>query len=252
MPGAMLRSISIALVVSCLLTAGCATTPVGRSSLELATEVDREQYGIGDPVVVTVWLQNLGRRTITVPRFDKNVLRFLYAARDSGVQIEREPVSSKSVAPVPVELGPNESMDRRFLFTRMTTREGEYALLVTFKGAVTDSGWMEPAVHAGDAFFIVAAPVSLERDPANGMILKKQAIKLAEAEAKGKVTASRAVLEPLKDSQNRDTGLYTWVVLLRAESAGGSEQEYAVQVNAYTGRVTPLELSLGSGEDPAP
>ena len=242
-------------VLVCLLAAGCGSTQVGASSLRLAADMDQTQYRIGDPVVVTVALENRDKRAVVVPRFDKSVLRFVYADRETGMQIESDPVSSKLVAPVPVELRSGWT-SRRFLFTRMTGKEGQYALLVTFK-ASPDGAMIGPAAHAPPEVFSVTGPVSLRRDPANGMILKAQALELAEAQVRSQganIIASRAVLQPA--DKTCDTGLYTWIVLLKAALPDATERDYAFEVDAYRGRARrALDLSppdTGGAEEPAP
>ena len=158
------------------------------------------------------------------------------------------------VVPEPQEIAPGRSLMGRFLFIRLTEEEGNYALLASFEGVISEGEAFVDRVYAQAVPFRVDPPVALERDRANGLVLKAQAIELARREAKGEVKANRALLVPLDE-----TGLYTWVVMLRTAPSDGLEEQYAVQVSPYTGRVTPLELDLSlqqpegwAGQGPLP
>jgi len=119
----------------------------------------------------------------------------------------------------------------------MTEEEGDYALLVSFKGAVADKTLIEDTVYSPPVEFRVSGEVGLKRDKVNGLILKAQAIDLAKAKAGGDVTYARAVLMDLGRS-----GLFTWVVMLTEKLPKDRVRKYAIQVDAYTGKVRPLEL----------
>jgi hypothetical protein len=188
----------------------------------LTASLDREVYRVGEALTATVLLRNEGTETAFVPRFDHQTLTFTFAQKDVGVPIRHDPVCSRSAW---------------FLFTRLTAEEGEYALQVDFKGAVSQSGAVGHVIQSPLAFYRVVKPVALKRDQTSGLILKAQATELAEREVSCRVAASRTVLVPLED-----TGLYVWVVMLRTAPVEGPERGCAVQVNPYTGRAAPLEL----------
>jgi hypothetical protein len=203
----------------------------------LTASLDREVYRVGEALTATVLLRNEGTETAFVPRFDHQTLTFTCAQKDVGVPIRHDPVCSRSIAPESKDLEPAKSVLRKFLFTRLTAEEGEYALQVDFKGAISESGAVGHVIQSPLVFYRVVEPVALKRDRTSGLILKAQAMELAEREVGCKVTASRTVLVPLDD-----TGLYVWVVMLRTAPVEGPERGCAVQVNPYTGRAAPLEL----------
>ena len=97
---------------------------------------------------------------------------------------------------------------------------------------MTESAALPETLYSEAVPFRVVQPTALRRDPTNGLILKAQALELAERTVEGKVKAKRAVLVPLEK-----TGLYTWVVLFRTAPPDGPEKQYAVQVSPYTGKV---------------
>jgi len=223
-------------VFICLLIIGCASAPTA-SDLALAVSVDRATYRIGDPLVATVYLENKTARAVEAPRFDTHSLKFTYGKKGLNARIRREPVHSGAIPPKRRTVRPGGSVIRRFLFTRMTEEEGDYALLVSFKGAVADKTLIEDTVYSKPVEFRVSGEVGLKRDKVNGLILKTQAITLAKAKAGGEVTYARAVLMDLGRS-----GLFTWVVMLTEKLPKDRVRKYAVQVDAYTGKVRPLEL----------
>lgn len=217
--------------------AGCATAPPSASDLALRVSVDREVYRIGDPLVAKVRLHNKTSYVVDVPRFDAHSLKFMYSKKDSNARIRREPVYSRAIAPWPRTVEPGGSISRRFLFTRITVEEGECALLVSFKGAIADKAVLDETVYSVPARFRVSGEIGIKRDKVNGLVLKAQAIDLAKAKAGGEVTFARAVLVELGKS-----GLFTWVVMLTEKRPQGRVRKYAVQVDAYTGKVRPLAL----------
>jgi hypothetical protein len=223
-------------VFICLLIIGCASAPTA-SDLALAVSVDRATYRIGDPLVATVYLENKAARAVEAPRFDTHSLKFTYGKKGLNARIRREPVHSRAIAAQARTVEPGGRITRRFLFTRITVEEGEYALLASFKGAVADEAMIEGTVYSKPAGFRVGKEIGLKRDKVNGLILKAQAIDLAKAKAGGDVTYARAVLMDLGKS-----GLFTWVVMLTETRPNGPVRKHAVQVDAYTGRVKSLEL----------
>jgi len=217
---------------------GCVTSStVSELPLVLSVSLDREQYDVGEPVVVTVGLENRGRRAVDVPRFDAQSLKFMAGLKGVNTRVYREPVASAEVEPQGRQVKPGEAATRQFLFTRLSEQEGEYALLVSLKGIVVKGELLDDVLYATPVPFRVTSRVSLRRDPVNGMILKEQAVEIARKSVVGEVKETRAVLVPLGDS-----GLFTWLVMLRAQTSDGKEKRSVIQVDPYTGRVRPLEL----------
>jgi hypothetical protein len=230
-------ALAIALVA---LAGGCATAP-RQDPQRLRLSLDADAYRIGQAVVATVWLSNSGSGVLHSPGLDEDTLQFMYGAKGTSERIVREPVHSQAVASQPQELKAGEAAMRRFLFTRLTGEEGDYALLASFRGAASEDGLVYDRVYAEPVPFKVSGPVLYERDPVNGLILKKQTVALATQAAGEGAEVVRAVLVPLGES-----GLYTWAVLLKGRGPDGSAGESALQVNPYTGQVSPLAIELPS------
>jgi len=236
-------------VLGALLT-GCAPQQTPDPPIELSLSVDQESYRIGDPLVLTVRLTNRGRRPADVPRFDHETLRFTYGTKGLDARFRREPVFSAHVVNEPYRVPPGEFIERRFLFTRLTAEAGEYLVLASFQGALIREELVPYEIHARPASYRVTKEVGFQRDPGNGLLLKAAAVDLAKRSvAPGKVAAERTVLVPLGE-----TGLFTWAVLLRVEEPGKPPLNQAVRVNAYTGRVEPIEWKAAEElpEEPAP
>jgi len=193
-------------------------------------------------MVVTVELNNEGPREVHIPRFDARTLTFYCAKAGTGVRVVHEPVEAVGTEPVRHDVGPGQPVVRRFLFTRTTLEEGDHALLVSFKGAFAGETLVEQTAFAEPVQFRVEQPIVLERDPASGLMRKREAIRLAARAAAGPVAEQRAVLVPLGS-----TGLYVWVVWVRLKESPAGEAVF--QVNPYTGRTEPLEI--GNQEAPA-
>ncbi|MFP4057345.1 MAG: hypothetical protein ACLF0G_10795 [Candidatus Brocadiia bacterium] len=238
--GARRAASAAALALLAAVVAGCGPRRGAAPPLALSASLDREQYAVGEPLVVALRLENRGRRAVELPQFTHQAVKFLYGCTERGApRIIRQPVHSRQVAPQPRHLEPGESLRRRFLFTRLTDEPGEYALLAGFKGAVVGGTWTDQRVYAQPVAYRVGEQVALRRDPTSGMLLKAQAVELARREGEGEVANARGVLVPLGE-----TGLYTWVVLLEVRGEDG-ERRRVVQVNPYSGRVEPLPLKNG-------
>ena len=235
------------LLLAAALAAGCATTStIPELPLVLSVSLDREQYDIGDPVVVTVRLENRGRREVDVPRFDPQSVKFITGLKSLTPRVHREPVTSAEMEAQVRQVKPGEATARRFLFTRLSEEEGEYALLVSLKGVVVKGELLDNVLYATPVPFKVTSRVSLKRDPVNGMILKEQAAEIARKAAGGVVKEEKTVLVPLGES-----GLFTWLVMLRVQMPDGKEKKSTVQVDPYMGKVRPVELKPPGEAEPA-
>jgi hypothetical protein len=230
-----------------VLGAGCASQAVTTPPVELSVTLDRSTYRIGDAVVATVALKNTSPDMLDLPQFDARVLDFKYGQSGLYPRIHRAPVTSKDVVPRPRQVEPSGAVARRFVFTRLTEEEGKYVVLATFKGGVIADGELIPqSIYAKPAAFEVTEEVGLERDRADGLIRKAQAIEIVKAQLGGQGTQFRAVLVPLGKS-----GLVTWVVMFRFQTPDGQEGRRVVQVDPYLGKVRSLKAKQGSGRTSA-
>jgi hypothetical protein len=218
-----------------ILVAGCASAET-RAPLVLSLDLDKPEYRIGDTVVATVSVKNESSKAMNALALEHRAVTFLSGEKGGSARIRREPVFSAEVPPEPQQMAAGECLTRRFLFTRLTERAGQHALIADFKSAAASGGLMATTVFSAPAAFRVKDEVGVKRDPASGLILKAQAVELAKAGAGGEVTEARPVLAPLGQS-----GLYTWIVLMTVRMPDGTEHKKGVQVDPYHGKVRPLE-----------
>jgi hypothetical protein len=223
--------------LAAFLCAGCTAAAPMAQPVRLSLHLDQDTYRIGEPVTALVRLHNASDETLLVPRFDRANLHFLVGNKGGATRVRREPVASREELPRPREAEPGAELLRRFLFTRLTEKEGEYGLIASVQEVAVGREILPAPVYSTPAAYSVERPVALRRDR-NGMILKAQALELAGDAANGRALRSRAVLIPLGK-----TGLFTWVVLMWGEGEDG-ERERVVQVNPYTGRAEPLSVEL--------
>jgi hypothetical protein len=217
---------------------GCASLRGGsdRPTVELSISLDKSSYRTGEPLIAEVRLSNPTGRQLVLPSFDANALRFMQGEKGLHARVVRDPVHSKTAVSRPRTVVSGGWTARRFVFTRVTLEPGHFALLVSMKRTAVEGEPLPNALYAASDPFEVTKEVALRRDPANGLILKDQAIEIAKAEVPGNATRARAVLMPMGDS-----GLFTWVIAVRIEE-GESARTHTVQVDPYVGRIRPLKL----------
>lgn len=223
-----------------LVAIGCAGQQTVRElPVAVTVQTDKVAYDIGEPVIVTVRVQNAGKNALILPRLDGEALRFRMTMQGENPVIERQPVESKEVRPELREVLPGQSTERKFLFTRLTMEEGQFVVSVTLKGMVIDKQAVEDAVFSKPAAYAVSGKVALRRDVANGMILKEQALELARGLYLAQNSVSKCkeeiVLMPLGQS-----GLFNWVVVFTTGAAGKEDAQW-FEVNPYTGKTQRVE-----------
>ncbi|MFO7900684.1 MAG: hypothetical protein R6V58_16690 [Planctomycetota bacterium] len=227
---------------------GCVGASKKRPVVSVLLSVNQETFKVGEPVIATVLVENRSSARVVLRRFDGKTAEFICSGKGTHKRQYREPVQSKTVAAAAHEIGPGGSSSRAFLFTRLTEQPGEYALLSQVKGVVVDDELLAHAVFSEPAEFRVTDEVWVRRDPHSGLILEKEAVRLAEESASGEVVKTKALLARMGDS-----GLYMWLVRVREKRPGGGERIYTVKVNPYLGRVSrfgepALEKAGGAGE----
>lgn len=221
------------------LAAGCASSRQGQPPVSVTISLAREEYRVGEPLFVTVRIENRGDERVVLPRFDHDAVQFITGRKGVAQRTYREPVYSQEVIPQPREIGPLQSVSRDFLFTQATCEAGDCAMIAVLKAskALVGSTVLTEAIYAEPVRYRVIEEVALRRG-IDGLVLRDQALELARKYAPGPVVGERAVLVPMGES-----GLVTWVVMLTVKQPDGKEQNYAVQVDPYLGKLRPLERS---------
>jgi membrane-bound inhibitor of C-type lysozyme len=234
---AVSRRLAFALLLgAAALASGCATAQL-EDPVELELQVNADKYQIGEPVTATVTVRNKASTGVVVPALDNSTLGFYLGQSGTGLRMKRRPVLPQGLPPEQRVVAPGAAVSRSFLFTELTFEPGDWGVMASLSGHRAAGGALLPECYSKPAYFAVEDSVMFQRDPFSGIIVADQAIALARAQAQAPPeTRARAVLAKMGGS-----GLYFWTVLIGGDAEGGGGAE-AYQVNAYTGRVQPLDL----------
>jgi hypothetical protein len=228
-----------------LIATGCAGLP--EEPLTLRASLDKATYAVGEPLVMTVRVENESGETLRLPRFDARSLTFYYGKEGTSARIRAVPVHSKQIGPAPREIPPHRRIERRFLFTGLTREPGDYAAIASTKDAVIDATLLRAEVFSPPVAYSVADRVALRRDPGTDLLLKSEALRLARDHVGGEVVEERVLLVPLQES-----GLVTWIVMLNVAGADGRTRSRVLCVNPYSAAVDDLELKDKEGRERRP
>ena len=228
----------ISAILLLALSIGCASgqPKAAERPITLTVSLDKQEYLIGEPVILSATLENKTKKPLDILGFDHRTLKFLSGLEGMSARVEQEFVRSQEVLPESRELDAHSTLSRQFVFIELTKKPGKQVLVASFKGAVVGEKFIDESVFSVPVGFNVRDEVAFRRDPHNGLILKEQAIEIATKSVTGNVLEANAVLVPLGKS-----GLFTWVIMIRAEEAG-VEKKYTIQVDPYFGRIRPIEL----------
>jgi hypothetical protein len=160
------------LLLTGLLLSGCASHPPAAEvpPFELSVSLDRAGYRIGEPVIAAVRFENKSEDVVELARFDAQSVQFMAGLKGPEIRVRREPVSSAEVAPEPRRIVPGQAVSREFLFTRLSEKPGEYALMANCRGIVVDGRPMDDVVFAPPVAFTVGDEVALRRDPVSVLL----------------------------------------------------------------------------------
>jgi hypothetical protein len=224
------------MLATCLLIGptGCAGGPaVDASEIAVSAHLDRGSYRPGQAVVCSVSIKNATRKDLPVPFPNARCVEFHCGLAGTDVRLKRDAVRSpKEEGFRMVPLKPGQTLKRRFVLTRVTEQEGTHALHVFYHPAKA-AEVLGPKYIAPTIGYHVAGPVLFHRD-AKGILLKKDAAKVAVAKAGGGDAKADAVLV------RNEAGLLEWWVNVVRSSGGGREpagRTSSYLVCAYRGTV---------------
>ncbi len=212
--------------------------------LVLALKFDRSVYRPGEAVVATLKLTNQSSRKMLIRDLDgvngRSCSFWFYEVSDALTSLMRLPVCSLKEEPgKTAEVEPGESLERKFLLTRLTEFSGPMRAQVHYNPnppfAEFDPDAATSKIFSNYVSFEVRGELLFERDSA-GIILKEEAIGLAHAVAPGEVLAGEAII--FEDEK----GFYKWYVNLRVRNGEGGEKVVAWFVDPYMGRVMDLKV----------
>ena len=222
-----MRTENIALVFLLCVAGGCVSamksTPSPEAGLTVDASVDQASYRPGQAVVCTVSVANRGTTAVTVPPLNCVTLRFWYGPTGTDTCFRRNPVVSPKEGPGEnAVLLPGTSIDRRFLLTQLTEKEGKYAFHILYSPGIPGDA-LKAATIAPAVSFDVAGPVAFTRD-SRGLVSKEDAIRVAREKAGTRVSGGNARLV------SNEAGLPDWWV-----NVDGGKKSFFV--NACTGVV---------------
>ena len=221
---------------------GCASKgesipPTEPEDLVLALKLNKSVYRPGEAIIATVNLYNNSLRPLDIRALDgvdgDSVEFWYYLLKDPETTLKRLPVSSSlEEAGQTMHLEPGGSTSRRFLLTRFTEYHGSMAAQAHYEPNPPFQAQLQlPMVYSNVAHFDVDGQQLFERDK-SGIILKKEAIGLAQAVAPGDVRGAEAVI--IEDEK----GFYKWWVNLRVRDGTGQDRLMSWLVDPYRGKVT--------------
>lgn len=233
------------LIVMCgllVLTSGCRTMQrVDESAAEQANQdvdaltiritLDKSVYRPGEAIRVDVMLCNNTNEPNTLPDLDAETARFYFGARDASERMERQAVSSKNETMYQtIDLPPGQTTQRSFLLTRLTQYRGSMLVQTHYDPNPPVGTRTMSKIFSNPIRFEVSGEPLFERDTA-GLILKYEAIRLAQAQANGEVQSAAAVLVQGYD------GFYQWWVNLQLAPEAGPVAPIGYIVDPYKGFV---------------
>ena len=218
-----------AVLISFLLV-GCSL--LGGSSKEepfdLYLVLDKMVYRPNEPVLATLRLQNLNENEINVYNLDARSVEFYHLNETTGEPMEVMPVFSEREPMLTVtKLEPHGNMERSFLFTTITRREGDYSLQALFESS--PFGEQErPTVISEARLFRVTGEPPYDRDN-KGILKEKDAINIAVERVDLPIVDRTAKLV------KNEAGFLDWWVRLTLEDKGqnGKLVQKAYFINPY-------------------
>lgn len=219
--------------------AAAAAEPVAPvSPLTVSCSLDKPLYRPGEAAVLSVAVRNTGKKPMRVRRLDASSVQLAYnKLTESETPVYRDPVFSpnQSLGTL-VTLAAGQETRQKFTYTRLTYYTGEMKAQVQYDPNPQGSFENGTKVFGPTLHFEVGGAPLFERDPTGlGLIKQAEAIKLASAQAQGKVADSKSIVV-----QDKSTGLYvTWVNLTLAAQAGqpGESTIVSYLVDPYKGQV---------------
>lgn len=217
------------------------------SDLTLKLNTNKTSYLPGEAVLTTLTLTNETLATIEVAIPDYHSMEFNIRTRDTDgrwadkASLVRPVHSEKETDLSYRELAPGASIDRCFVFTTLSFKRGEFALMPVYLYGVTSSEEVPSRTYGNPVEFRVEGEKAYRKRYQNGLITDEQAAALAREAAGGEQRPARAVM--ILD----EMGFHQWWVNLY--DAPGEPPVASYFINPYLGKVwreaVPFEESFG-------
>ena len=209
---------------------GCAAIPkkAAAPQLNVLATLDSVKYQPGEAVVCTVRVTNDGTAPAPAGSLSADTLEFWYGPTGTDLRYRRDVVrSSRESGFTPVSITPKNAISRRFVLTRATEEEGDFALhvLYSLEGSVPG----KPGI-AGPAFIYRVDGQRLFRRDEVGLIRKEDALEVVKQKVGSDLANAEAKLV------RNEAGFLDWWVRAEAK-ADGHPVKKAFFVNPYTGAI---------------
>jgi hypothetical protein len=209
---------------------GCSRGPqkVEAPLLSVVATLDAEEYRPGEAVVCTVTVTNDGTGPGQAGSLSADTMEFWFGPKGTDLRFQREVVrSSKEKGFASVTIAPKDSITRRFLLTRLTEDEGDYAFHALYSPEGSVPG--QPGI-AGPAFLYRVDGRRAFRRDAVGLIRKEDVLEVVKQKVGAEITNAEAKLV------RNEGGFLDWWVRTEAQ-ADGHPVKKAFFVNPYTGSI---------------
>jgi hypothetical protein len=212
----------------------------------VAAVLDAEEFRPGEAVVCTVTVTNDGTGPGSAGVLSADTMEFWYGPRGTDLRFQRDAVRSiKEKGLESATLAPKESITRRFLLTRLTEEEGNYAFHALYSPEGNVAG--TPGI-AGPAFLYRVDGRRVFRRDDVGLIRKEDVLEVVKRKVGPEVISAEAKLV------RNEGGFLDWWVQAEAKANGQSVKK-AFFVNPYTGAIRaearPIESPVAVAREEA-
>jgi len=222
--------IFIAIHISlCFISCSLIKSGVERANpFDLIITFEKSEFRPGECVICTTYIYNKSDEEQTIQKIDAQSFSFWVAPMDTNDVVRTEPVYSKKetfgqTAQLPTKSG----TQRKFLFTLLTEKEGNYKFQAIYQPEPTFIKNPKPELISKPVFFTVKGEKIFNRD-ADGILKKEDAINIAKQRAGLNVKETEAKLV-----ENEAGFLDWWINLTMDSGKSGKEVKKAFLVNPY-------------------
>jgi len=208
-----------------------ADAPPPKEDFVLTASMDKSVYRPGEAVRISISLMNNTEKSVSMRQPDAASLGFFFGRTGDPERMRRDAVSSKNDSKgAMLDLAPGQTYSRKFLLTMLTHFEGPLSLQVHYDPNVAGLGEQLAKIYSNVVAYEVTGDKLFERD-AGGMIMKQEAINIAQAQVPGDVQSAEAIL--VEDEK----GFYKWWVNVQVQPPGQAASLQSFLIDPYIGKL---------------
>jgi hypothetical protein len=223
---------ALAAFPACFLQWGSGEMELGTPKIEVTLTLDKPSYGLGEPLIATVGVKNVGDKIAVLPYPGRETCELYVRPAGSGGEELRlaEFVSAPNDLISFENVDPDESIERRLVAHRFTREPGEYEIFARYRTDVAEISSIGEAASVPQPVTVTSERV-FERDR-EGRITEEAAIALARSffsatpEAKAEAWLARD-----------DEKLDVWLVTIVTADIDGKPLEKSCLISPYLGKV---------------